>query len=127
MLTSAQQSAAYRWPGEPLAASSGWRRDDNLALWRSMPEDPADVAADSRWPAFFPSPICLVTTGDGEVTAMEKVVGASIVNRFPYLVALSFCTETLSERHYARARFCEVLEGSGTATVQFLTPGPGRS
>ena len=123
MLTTAQQLSAYRWPSEALTSESGWTRDEQQALWRPMPEDPADVAADSRWPAFFPSPICLVTTGDGTLTAMEKVVGASIVNRFPYLVALSFCRETLSERHYARSSFCKILESSGAAAVQFIAPG----
>jgi hypothetical protein len=47
----------------------------------------------SRWPAFFPSPICLATTRHDDVSHLEKVVGASIVNRFPYVVALSFCRE----------------------------------
>jgi flavin reductase (DIM6/NTAB) family NADH-FMN oxidoreductase RutF len=123
MLTTAQRVSAYTWPTEPLTSSSGWTRDDQHALWRPMPEDPADVARDSRWPAFFPSPICLVTTGDGSLSAMEKVVGASIVNRFPYLVALSFCRETLSDRHYARSSFCKILESSGKAAVQFIAPG----
>lgn len=124
MLTTAQTKAAYRWPAEPLSPEKGWHRDEDMALWRPMPEDPAEVAVDSRWPAFFPSPICLVTTGDGQTTALEKVVGASIVNRFPYLVALSFCREPLSERHYARSTFCDLIERTGTASVQFIAPGP---
>jgi flavin reductase (DIM6/NTAB) family NADH-FMN oxidoreductase RutF len=51
-------------------------------------------------------------------------VGPSIVNRFPYVVALSFCRENLSPRHYARREFCRMLEETGRAAVQFLIPGP---
>ena len=128
MLTQGQQDTAYRWPIEDLSSTPGWEMaTDQRAFWRAMPEDPLDVAKDSRWPAFFPSPICLVTVGDGDDTALEKVVGASIVNRFPYLVALSFCRESLSERHYARSRFCDILERSGSAAVQFIAPGPAQA
>ena len=83
-----------------------------------------ELAIDSRWPAFFPSSISLVTTSDGKRTALEKVVGASIVNRFPYVIALSFCRRHLSRRHHTRATFMEVLEAGGEAAVQFLAPGP---
>ena len=88
-----------------------------------MPETRDELAADSRWPSFFPSPICFVTTTDGRDTALEKVVGASIVNRFPYVIALSFCKESLSSRHHVRAVFSEMLERGGTVAVQYLPPG----
>ena len=124
MLTVAQTKTRYEWPSEPLGTELGWYPEaDGSALWREMPEDTAQVALDSRWPSFFPSPICLVSTGDGKSTALEKVVGASVVNRFPYIVALSFCIEDLSDRHYARRAFCEALEATGTAAVQFIAPG----
>jgi flavin reductase (DIM6/NTAB) family NADH-FMN oxidoreductase RutF len=89
-----------------------------------MPESLEDLALDSRWPAFFPSAISLVTTCDGKHTALEKVVGASIVNRFPYVVALSFCKQAISQRHHSRASFMEVLESGECAAIQFLAPGP---
>ena len=124
MLTPAQAGTKYVWPTEDLREAAHWDpQPDGQALWRSMPEADADVARDSRWPAFFPSPICIVTTGDGSRTAVEKVVGASVVNRFPYVVALSFCRDPLSDRHYARSSFCAALERNGSAVVQFLTPG----
>jgi flavin reductase (DIM6/NTAB) family NADH-FMN oxidoreductase RutF len=90
---------------------------------RAMPETRSELSQDSRWPAFFPSPISFVTTGHGEETGLEKVVGASIINRFPFLIGLSFCRETLSDRHHARRRFMEILEREGGANVQFLPPG----
>lgn len=125
MLTAAQIQTRYTWPTADLGPANGWTLDAaDGALWRELPEKREDVAEDSRWPAFFPSPICLVTTGDGETVGIEKVVGASIVNRFPYIVALSFCTEELSTRHYPRRRFCDLLESTGRAAVQFLAPGP---
>src|SRR3954463_2925783 len=89
-----------------------------------MPEHEGDLARDSRWPALFPAPLCLVTAGRDGAAGLEKVVGASIVNRFPYVIALSFCRESLSARHYVRGRFMEILEEGGTAAVQFLRPGP---
>jgi flavin reductase (DIM6/NTAB) family NADH-FMN oxidoreductase RutF len=89
-----------------------------------MPESVEALAADSRWPAFFPSPICYVTTADGTHVALEKVVGASIVNRFPYIIALSFCTQGLSERHHVRGVFTDMLARGGAVAVQFLPPGP---
>jgi flavin reductase (DIM6/NTAB) family NADH-FMN oxidoreductase RutF len=112
----------YPWPRDPFAAAGPWRREGGFYL-RDMPEDAGELATDSRWPAFFPSPLCLVTTADGSRTGLEKVVGASIVNRFPYIIALSFCREALSARHYERQAFMEMLERGGAAAVQFLPPG----
>jgi flavin reductase (DIM6/NTAB) family NADH-FMN oxidoreductase RutF len=88
-----------------------------------MPETPAELAVDSRWPALFPSPICIATTSHGGVAHVEKVVGATIVNRFPYIVALSVCREPLSERHHVRHAFMEAVEASRHVAVQFLMPG----
>jgi flavin reductase (DIM6/NTAB) family NADH-FMN oxidoreductase RutF len=53
----------------------------------------------------------------------KKVVGASIVNRFPYVVAPSYCREPLSSPHYVRRTFMDVLEASGRVALQFLMPG----
>lgn len=125
MLSQEQADRRYHWPSEPLSSVPGWSPDaSGTALWRSMPEADEDVAVDSRWPSFFPSPICLVTTGEGKDVALEKVVGPSIVNRFPYVVALSFCKDELSARHYARSAFCNRIQATGKAVVQFIEPGP---
>lgn len=113
----------YAWP-TPDWTPADWRPVAGKAIHeRHLPESLDDLARDSRWPAFFPSPICLVTTSDGRRTAMDKVVGASIVNRFPYVIALSFCRQPLSSRHHVRRNFMDVLESGGTAAVQFLPPG----
>jgi flavin reductase (DIM6/NTAB) family NADH-FMN oxidoreductase RutF len=116
--------APYTWPHAD-APLTGWTRDDTF-LVRTLPETPHELARDSRWPGFFPAPLCLVTTRCGQQTALEKVVGASIVNRFPYVVALSFCRTDLSARHHARRTFMQMLEDEGQATLQFLPPGPER-
>jgi flavin reductase (DIM6/NTAB) family NADH-FMN oxidoreductase RutF len=113
----------YRWPREDLA-SAGWQPAAGGAWERGLPESRQALAVDSRWPALFPSPVCLVTAAQGATVVLERVVGPSIVNRFPYVLALSFCVEPLSERHYARREFTSVLESSGTVAVQFLAPGP---
>jgi flavin reductase (DIM6/NTAB) family NADH-FMN oxidoreductase RutF len=113
----------YLWPRLELGRSAPWTTGPDDAFYRRMPESLEELAADSRWPALFPSPICLVTTGDGSSAALEKVVGASIVNRFPYIVALSFCQRPLSDRHYVRSRFMEALERNEEVAVQFLAPG----
>ena len=116
------------WPVDDFTGSRSWtpeRRAGQTVAFRTrqMPESFADLQEDSRWPAFFPSPMCLVTTGDGRQACLEKVVGASIVNRFPYVMALSFCRQTLSPRHHVRKHFMEALERGGSAAVQFLPPG----
>ncbi|MEQ1850633.1 MAG: hypothetical protein ABMA01_03475, partial [Chthoniobacteraceae bacterium] len=112
----------YSWPLTPLEDDSRWVKEGEWRT-RNLPESSEELARDSRWPAFFPSPMCLVTTGTGADAVLEKVVGASIVNRFPYVIALSFCRVPLSERHHQRSRFMETLEKTGTAAVQFLPPG----
>jgi flavin reductase (DIM6/NTAB) family NADH-FMN oxidoreductase RutF len=66
--------------------------------------------------------MCIITTTDGRRTAMEREVGASIVNRFPYVVAVSVCRERLSSRHHPRSTFADILETSGVAALQFLPP-----
>jgi flavin reductase (DIM6/NTAB) family NADH-FMN oxidoreductase RutF len=114
----------YPWPATSLSDDSRWTLDDQRqAYYRSMPETDEEVAADSRWPAMFPAPICLVTTTDGKRVALEREVGASIVNRFPYVVALSICRQKLSSRHHVRGTFMDILESGGVASLQFLAPG----
>ncbi|RYD75665.1 MAG: hypothetical protein EOP84_17960, partial [Verrucomicrobiaceae bacterium] len=125
MLSESLHSYRYTWPRESFATHPQWSKtDDGDAFVRSMPETEEELNADSRWPALFPSPVCLVTTNDGNTMALEKVVGASIVNRFPYVIALSFCRKHLSGRHHVRNVFMEMLERSGTAAIQYLPPGP---
>jgi flavin reductase (DIM6/NTAB) family NADH-FMN oxidoreductase RutF len=119
------QPYQYDWPRPDTIGEPPWSAGGPQGLRvRALPESPEELRADSRWPAFFPSPMCVVTTAaDGE-TCLEKVVGASIVNRFPYICALSFCREDLSDRHYPRNRFVELAERGGEVAVQFLPPGP---
>lgn len=115
---------SYRWPDQALSSRQAWRLSASGESWfRDMPEDAESLAHDSSWPALFPSSICLVTVRAGDEVALEKVVGASIVNRFPYVLALSFCRESLSERHHPRARFMDLLERGRGANVQFLPQG----
>jgi flavin reductase (DIM6/NTAB) family NADH-FMN oxidoreductase RutF len=114
----------YLWPRSDLGFSPAWRPEPGGEFWtRDLPESADELRLDSRWPALFPSPICLVTTGNDEEMALEKVVGASIVNRFPYVVAVSLCRQPLSDRHYVRSRFMELLERSEEVAVQFISPG----
>jgi flavin reductase (DIM6/NTAB) family NADH-FMN oxidoreductase RutF len=115
---------AYRWPHADQDAALHWQPGPAGFRQRAMPESAAELARDSRWPAFFPCPLVVVTTTDGEQVLLEKVVGATVVNRFPYTLALSFCKDALSERHYVRRTFMNALERSGEAAVQFLPPGP---
>jgi flavin reductase (DIM6/NTAB) family NADH-FMN oxidoreductase RutF len=125
VLDQSLQSYIYRWPYFDFERNPYWRiTADGRFYMREMPEQESDLALDSRWPGFFPSPICLVTTRAGDQIALEKVVGASIVNRFPYVLALSFCTQPLSDRHHARNHFTEMLERGASVAVQFLSPGP---
>lgn len=116
----------YVWPPKDLSERACWKPDaSGQCQVMQLPEQLGDLAANSRWPAFFPSSISLVTTAVGEAIALEKVVGASIVNRFPYVVALSFCRQTLSARHHPRTRFTEMLQQSGSVAIQYLPPGAG--
>lgn len=123
-MTSNTSEFTFTWPTEPLAEDVWQRSDVPQFRQRAMPENPEVLNRDSRWPAFFPAPVCLVTTTDGETLALEREVGASIVNRFPYVMAITFTRTGLSDRHHPRSRFCEILERSGVAAIQFLPPGP---
>ena len=115
----------YCWPQVDLGTTAGWVEEEHGSAYvRRMPETTDELARDSRWPAFFPSPMCFVTTrGTDGRPGLEKVVGASIVNRFPYIIALSFCRKRLSGRHHVRGIFTEILEETGVVAVQFLPPG----
>jgi len=113
----------YNWPYFNPEEDTQWEKNGHNSYVRQLPENREEIELDSRWPGFFPSPICFVTTTYGEITALEKVVGATIVNRFPYIIALSFCIEPLSKRHYSRNRFTEILEKGGVVAVQYFEPG----
>ncbi len=115
----------YLWPASDINNIKEWSTSaDNLFFERTMPEKDQELSIDSRWPAFFPSSICVVTTSNGSRIALERSVGATIVNRFPYVIALSFCRQHLSERHYDRKLFTEIIEENESVAVQFLPPGP---
>lgn len=102
----------------------GWHADpQEEAFWCEMPEPHAQLRHDSRWPAFFPCSLSFATVSYGSASALERLVGVSIVNRFPYVMALSVCRENLSRRHHPRTRFMDLLERGGTAAVHFLNPG----
>jgi flavin reductase (DIM6/NTAB) family NADH-FMN oxidoreductase RutF len=119
-----REAFRYSWPYENAFAAAPWQRTQDGAYWcRALPESRDELAGNSRWPAFFPSPICITTTWHDGVTHVEKVVGASIVNRFPYVVALGYCREPLSSRHYVRRTFMQAIEASGRVAVQFFMPG----
>lgn len=113
----------YVWPDAAGRSRFHESSFDGLFASTGLDETAASVGGDSRWPAFFPSPICLVTTGSGASTALERVVGPMIVNRFPLVMAISLCREQLSARHYARRVTMTRIEESGAAAVQFLAPG----
>jgi flavin reductase (DIM6/NTAB) family NADH-FMN oxidoreductase RutF len=114
----------YGWPKVDLRNLARWRfAADRDVLVRDLPETRDELAKDSAWPAFFPSPMCLATVRAGSQTGLEKVVGASIVNRFPYILALSFCKDPLSPRHHPRRAFMDLLEKGQGLAVQFLVPG----
>lgn len=122
---------SYQWPRSDSFGAGLWRHDGSGDWWvRDLPESAEELKADSRWPGFFPSPMCVVTTYANGRSCLEKVVGPSIVNRFPYVCALSFCRTPLSERHYARRAFADAIESGdsgdsgGQVAVQFLPPGP---
>lgn len=117
----------YYWPTFDLKASRGWEnhKDEYEPFIRDLSDKGVETDLDSRdsWPAFFPSAMCLVTTGQGDDTALEKVVGATIVNRFPYVMALSLCKEDLSGEHRSQMHFSKLLEKTGQAAIQFLPDG----
>jgi flavin reductase (DIM6/NTAB) family NADH-FMN oxidoreductase RutF len=124
MIDAALSPYRYVWPTADPKESPRWSPIPGQRFHaRAMPESAEELANDSRWPGFFPSPISLVTTTDGKASALEKVVGASIVNRFPYVLALSFCRQPLSARHHVRGRFSEILERGGSVALQYLAPG----
>ena len=114
----------YQWPAPGDLDGPAWRIDpQEHFLVRNLPETEAEISDDSRWPAFFPSPICLITSQGKHGPVLERVVGATIVNRFPYILAFSVCHRPLSRRHYPRQALIEALEHSRHAIVQFLSPG----
>jgi hypothetical protein len=109
-------SFSYSWPHPGALSSPAWQFNRSVGrLVRPMPESREELAADSRWPAFFPSSICLATVCHQGVARLEKVVGATIVNRFPYVLALSLCRQPPSPRHYVHRAFMDALEASGRA------------
>lgn len=114
----------YLWPSTNFQTDKNWHKINGKDVFvHDLPESTEKLSKNSQWPAFFPSPICLVTTTDNSQVALEKVVGASIVNRFPYVLALSFCTRELSQRHHVRRTFTDMLERNGSVAVQFIPLG----
>lgn len=78
------------------------------------------LARDSRWPALFPQSITFVTTGTLKAPIVERCVGATVVNRFPYIVCVSLCRERLSGRHHPRTDVMAAIESANGFTVNIL-------
>ncbi len=117
------KTSQFSWPREPLTEKLGWSNASSLFSEKPMNENLKTLSANSQWPAFFSSPMCIVNTYYGKDTIIEKVVGPSIVNRFPYIMALSFCKKHLSERHFGRDTFIAGIEKTREVSVQFFEPG----
>lgn len=125
LLNHARQAYQYQWPTEDILLNPAWTSIEgkNLRVME-LQENLDNLKDNSKWPSLFPSPICIVTTrtSDGCI-GIEKVVGPSIVNRFPFVIALSFCQQTLSPRHYARDKFTSILNKAKSVAIQFISPG----
>lgn len=115
---------SYLWPDSEINENKYWKSAGDYFFEREMPEQEGEFKNDSKWPAFYPSPICMVTASDGGKSVLERSVGATIVNRFPYIIALAFCRDNLSKRHYDRNIFRNMAEENESVAVQFLPPGP---
>lgn len=117
----------YQWPDQSWSPAREWHAaPDHAAFVRDLPESPTALASDSRWPAFFPVSLSIATTCYNGQSAMERISGASIVNRFPYIMAISVCRDELSPRHHGRHHFITLLERSGHCALQFLPAGSAR-
>jgi flavin reductase (DIM6/NTAB) family NADH-FMN oxidoreductase RutF len=121
--TAIQDQPPYVWPDHAFDQHAHAPSFDGLFRTIALHETAASIATDSRWPAFFPSPIGLLTTGTGATATLERVVGPMIVNRFPLVMAISLCREQISDRHYARRTVMDTLEQTGAAVLQFVAPG----
>src|SRR3989338_7538216 len=114
----------YTWPNFDIHNSVFWNKANKSDFYvRNLPEKTSDLKVDSRWPALFPSAMCIVTTSDGTMVGLDKVVAPVIVNRFPYIMSLSFCVQSLSKRHHPRWQFTEILKRGGSVAVQFIEEG----
>lgn len=124
MFSDCRKNYAYTWPSEGSLSAADWQVLPEAPFrLRLMPESTTAIERDSRWPAFFPAPICIVSATIDGITHLERVVGPSIVNRFPYVMALSLCIQPLSERHYRRSNFIKALEAADGVAVHFFEPG----
>jgi hypothetical protein len=68
-----RQKLRYTWPDRRAFDASAWRRmPEGTHRMRAMPESRDELERDSRWLAFFPSPICTTTTSNGGISHVEK-------------------------------------------------------
>ena len=111
----------YTFPGEGRAIKG--ELHGGVVTFK-LRESLEKLAEDSRWPALFPQSITFATTGTMEAPIVERCVGATVVNRFPYIVCVSLCRERLSDRHHPRADVMEAIELANAFSVNILTESP---
>ena len=110
MLTDALQSYRYVWPQHDLAASPAWLpTSGGAAFERTMPESAEELAADSRWPAFFPSPLCLVTVRDGLICASLYLLSLYVCLHVSMLLCMHMLTMYYKMRVYTVCVFTYML------------------
>ena len=54
---------------------------------------------DSKWPIFFPSNNSFLLLKNKNNYRIEKLTGATVVNRFPLIIGFSISSKSLSKRH----------------------------
>ena len=54
---------------------------------------------DSKWPIFFPSNNSFLLLKNKNNFQVEKLTGATVINRFPLIIGFSISSKNLSKRH----------------------------
>ena len=75
---------------------------------------------DSKWPSFFPCNVSFVLIKFKNQFYVEKIIGATIINRFPLILALPISKKKLSERHLNKQEFIKKLKNCDNISINLL-------
>ena len=81
----------------------------------------SDLNNDSSWKIFFPISICFLSFVYKNKIFIEKISGASIINRFPLKIMLPISTKKISGRHLDKSYIIDNLKNFDHVSVNLLS------
>ena len=96
-------------------------------LNESFKENLSELKNDSSWKIFFPISICFLSATLKNKVYVEKITGASIVNRFPLKILIPIGNKKISERHLKKNYILSNIKKFDNISINLISQNYSKS